>query len=125
MRGERSMKRTIAVVLLLTMNAMAGDLTGKWSGSFKVDGADHGVPQLLIFKQDGAKLTGSGGPDQSEQYPIENGKIDGERVGFEITTGEWKFTYHLNARDARMAGDLELTSVNDKRTAKVTLSKTE
>jgi hypothetical protein len=26
------MKRTIAVVLLLTMNAMAGDLTGKWSG---------------------------------------------------------------------------------------------
>ena len=94
-------------------------------GSFKVDGADHGVPQLLIFKQDGAKLTGSGGPDQNEQYPIENGKIDGERVGFEITTGEWKFTYHLNARDARMAGDLELTSVNDKRTAKVTLSKAE
>jgi hypothetical protein len=119
------MKRTIAVVLLLTMNAMAGDLTGKWSGSFKVDGADHGVPQLLIFKQAGANLTGSGGPDQNEQYPIENGKIDGERVGFEITTGEWKFTYHLSARDARMSGDLELTSVNDKRTAKITLSKTE
>ena len=35
------MKKAFAVVLLLTMNAMAGDLTGKWSGSFKVDGADH------------------------------------------------------------------------------------
>jgi len=63
-----------AVVLLLAMNAMAGDLTGKWSGSFKVDGADHDVPQLLILKQDGNKLTGSGGPDQSEQYPSRTAK---------------------------------------------------
>jgi hypothetical protein len=119
------MKRTIAVVLLLAMNAMAGDLTGKWEGSFKVDGADHSVPQLLIFKQDGTKLTGSGGPDQSEQYPIENGKVDGDRVRFQITTGEWKFSYDLKAAGTKMAGDLELTSVSDKRTAKVMLSKTE
>jgi hypothetical protein len=116
------MKRTIAVVLLLAVNAMAGDLTGKWAGSFKADGADHDVPQLFVLKQDGNKLTGSGGPNQSEQYPIENGKVDGDRVRFEITTGEWKFTYNLKARDARMAGDLELKSINDRRTAKVSLS---
>lgn len=117
------MKRTIAVVLLLAMNAMAGDFTGKWSGSFKADGADHDVPQLFLLKQDGNKLTGSGGPNQSEQYPIENGKVEGDRVRFEITTGEWKFTYDLKAMDARMAGDLELKSINDRRTAKVSLSK--
>jgi len=112
-----------AVVLLLAMNAMAGDLTGKWSGSFKVDGADHDVPQLLILKQDGNKLTGSGGPDQSEQYPIENGKVDGNRATFELTTGEWTFTYKLEAIDAKMAGDLELKSINNGRIAKVSLSK--
>jgi hypothetical protein len=123
--ASRFMRKAIAVVLLLAMNAMAGDLTGKWSGSFKVDGADHDVPQLLIFKQDGTKLTGSGGPDKSEQYPIENGKVDGDRVGFEITTGEWKFTYSLKASGARMTGSLELKSVNSSRTATVTLSKTE
>jgi hypothetical protein len=120
------MKPLFAVVLLLvTIPAMGGDLTGKWSGSFKADGADHGVPQLFIFKQDGNKLTGSGGPDQSEQYPIENGKIDGTRVRFELTTGEWRFTYDLRTDGPKLAGDLELKGINDRRTAKVSLSKTE
>ena len=118
------MKETVALVLLLAMNVMAVDLTGKWSGSFRADGADHDVPQLFILKQEGNKLTGSGGPDQSEQYPIEEGKVDGDRLRFELTTGEWKFTYSLKAIDVRMAGDLELTSINNRRTAKVSLSKT-
>jgi hypothetical protein len=123
--GKRFMKRTIAVLLLLAMNAMAGDLTGKWSGSFKADGADHDVQQLFILTQDRNELTGSGGPDESEQYPIANGKVDGDRVRFEITTGEWKFTYSLKTIDTKMTGDLELESINNRRTAKVILSKAE
>jgi hypothetical protein len=117
------MKRTVAVVLLLAMHAMAGDLTGKWSGSFRADGADRDVPQLFIWKQDGNKLTGSGGPDQSEQYPLESGKVDGDRVRFEITTGEWKFTYDLKTMGGGMAGDLELKSIDERRTARVSLSR--
>jgi hypothetical protein len=120
-----AVKRRIAVILFLAMNAMAGDLTGKWSGTFKVDGADHNVPQLFIFKQEGSKLTGSGGPDSSEQYPIEDGKVEGDQVRFELTTGEWKFTYKLRTGDTKLTGDLELKSINDGRTAKVSLSKTE
>jgi hypothetical protein len=45
------------------------------------------------------------------------------RVRFEITTGEWKFTYSLKAIDAKLAGDLELKSVDNRRTAKVNLSR--
>ncbi len=119
------MKRLLAIVLVLVATAMAGDLTGKWSGSFKADGADHVVPQLFIFKQDGNKLTGSGGPDQNEQYPIENGKIDGSRVRFELTTGEWRFTYDLRMDGPKLAGDLELKGINDRRTAKVSLTETQ
>ena len=107
------MKRTIALVLLLALTAMAGEVAGKWSGSFRADGADHDVPQLFILKQEGNKLTGSGRPDQSEQYPIENGKVDGDRVRFELTTGEC----------TKMVGALELKSPNDRRTARVSLSK--
>ena len=109
----------------MTLNAMAGDVTGKWSGSFRANGADHDVPQFFILKQDGIKLMGSGGPDKSEQYPIENGKVDADRIRFELTTGEWKFTYDLRATGTRMVGDLELKSLNDKRTAHVSLSKAE
>jgi len=58
---------------------------------------DHGVPQLFMFRQNGNTLAGSGGPNTGEQYPIENGKVEGNRLMFEITTGEWKFTYDLKA----------------------------
>ena len=120
------MNRTIAVVTLLAASAMASDLTGKWSGTFKVDGGDHTVPQLFILKQQGKTLSGSGGPNASEQYPIENGKIEGDEARFELTTGEWKFAYDLNqtAPDV-LSGTLKLQSVNDSRNAKVSLTRSQ
>ena len=119
------MNRTVTTVFLLASSAMAGDLTGKWSGTFKVDGGDHNVPQLFILKQQGKALTGSGGPNAGEQYPIENGRIDGDEVRFELTTGEWKFTYDLKqAWTRRTQGRFEtLESVNDSRNARVSLTK--
>lgn len=120
------MKKAIAIVLLLAVSTMAGDLSGKWSGAFKVDGGDHTVPQLFTFKQDGNKLKGSGGPNAGEQYPIEKGKVDGDHLRFELTTGEWKFAYDLKtATDGKLTGTLQLNGVNDRRNATVSLSKVE
>ena len=34
--------------------------------------------------QDGNKLTGSGGPNETEQHPFENGKVEGDRLTFEV-----------------------------------------
>jgi len=116
--------KALAAVLVLTVVAMAADLTGKWSGKFKVDGGDHDVPQLFILKQQGKMLTGSGGPNAGEQYPIENGRIDGNEVRFELTTGEWRFAYDLQRTEQDgLKGDLKLQSVGDSRTAKVSLAR--
>lgn len=117
------MKKLILVIVLMTSCAIAADLTGRWSGHFRVSGGDHDVPQLLILKQNGNKLTGSGGPGDSEQYPLENGVINGDQARFQITTGEWKFSYNLKLAASSMTGELELTGVNDRRTAKVTLTR--
>jgi hypothetical protein len=118
------MKKTIAILMLLASSAMAGDLTGKWSGAFKVGGGDHNVPQLFILKQQGKSLTGSGGPNAVEQYPIENGRIDANEARFELTTGEWKFTYDLKQTGQdTLEGDLKLQSVGDSRNAKVSLAR--
>ena len=118
------MKRLFAIVLLLTVSASAGDLSGEWSGTFKVDGGDHDIPQIFTLKQSGNVLTGSGGPDTQEQYPIEKGRVDGDRVKFEVTTGEWKFAYDLRQTEPdALKGNLELKSINNSRTAKVSLSK--
>jgi hypothetical protein len=105
---------------------MASDLTGKWSGTFKVDGGDHTVPQLFILKQQGRTLSGSGGPNASEQYPIENGRIDGAEARFELTTGEWKFAYDLKqTAPGALNGTLKLQSVNESRNAKVSLTRSQ
>lgn len=118
------MKKRIAILMLLAGSAMASDLTGKWSGAFKVDGGDHNVPQLFILKQQGKSLTGSGGPNAVEQYPIENGQIDGNEARFELTTGEWKFTYDLKqAGQDTLEGALKLQSVGDSRNARVSLAR--
>jgi hypothetical protein len=122
------MKRVFAMAMLITVSwvgsAAASDITGKWSGAFKASGGDHGIPQIVILKQDRNKLTGSAGPDAEEQYPLENGRIEGDRVRFEVTTGEWRFSYDLQrAGEDEMKGNLELTSVNNRRTAVVSFSR--
>ena len=119
------MKRLSMTIMLLVVAAMASDVTGTWTGTFTVSGGDHSTPQIVILKQNGNKLTGSAGPDAQEQYPLENGKIEGDRVTFELTSGEWKFSYNLrrSGQDG-LKGNLELKSVNDGRTAVVALSRT-
>jgi hypothetical protein len=116
--------KEIAVVLMLTLASMAVDVTGTWTGTFSVAGSDHKEPQLFILKQDGRKLTGSGGPDGVEQYPIANGKVDDDVVRFELTSGDWTFKYDLKRVGQELNGNLLLKSKeSDTRTARVTLTK--
>jgi hypothetical protein len=52
----------------------AADVTGTWSG----------IPFYMILKQDGAKLTGTGGPGKNEPVPVEDGRVDGDRLTFHL-----------------------------------------
>ena len=82
------------------------------------------MPQFFILKQQGHALTGSGGPNAGEQYPIENGRIDGNDVQFQLTTGEWKFSYDLKSVEPdSLRGTIKLESPDDSRTAKVLLAR--
>jgi len=116
-------KQSMALFLLCAVAAMAADLAGKWSGSFKAEGADHDIPQLVILKQHGSTLSGSAGPDASEQYQLENGRVDGNNVSFQVTTGEWKFSYNLTVEKDSLSGNLKLESTAQVRNAKVTLTR--
>jgi hypothetical protein len=115
--------KEIAAVLMLTLASMAADVTGKWTGTFSVAGSDHKEPQLFILTQDGWKLTGSGGPDAVEQYPIANGRVDDDVVRFELTNDNWAFKYDLKRVGQELNGDLLLKSKEgDTRTARVRLT---
>jgi hypothetical protein len=115
--------RTLLLALLFFHGLPVGDLSGNWNGSFRVDGGDYDVPQLLLLKEDGTRLTGTGGPDATERYPISRGQVNGDRVTFELTTGDWKFFYDLKNSGLQMSGKLVLKSANDSRSAEVTLKK--
>ncbi len=117
--------RVMAIALLLAFGMQSGSVSGKWQGTFRVDGGDHDVPQLFQLNEDGQKLTGTGGPDAAERYPIANGQLNGDRVTFDLTTGEWKFSYDLRTSGQVMNGKLTLKSANDTRVARVVLKKSE
>ena len=85
-----TLRRLLLSVMVSGLMLGAADATGKWSGTVEivVDGQSRSEPAFLILKQDGATLTGSGGPREQEQHALRNGKVEGDKVTFEIARGE-------------------------------------
>jgi len=59
----------LSAVALSTPN-----VTGKWSGTLQMDGENDAKPAYSILNQDGNKLSGSVGPNESEQDSFEGGR---------------------------------------------------
>jgi hypothetical protein len=68
--------KQLAALLLLAFIAAPSNLSGVWTGAFR--GGDSEIPQLFTLKEQGTKITGTGGPDSTEQYPVQNGSIAGD-----------------------------------------------
>src|SRR4051794_18321025 len=79
-------KRTLftAVVLsaILTLAALAADVTGKWTGSMQM--GDQAFALAYSFKVDGAKLTGTVTGPQGDPLEIKEGKITGDKLSFYV-----------------------------------------
>ena len=98
------------LVLALAMTAMAADATGDWSGSFTPEGMDTGTAYLKL-KQSGTALTGTAGPDANQQWPITNGKVDGNTLTGVTTSPEgvaYKFTLTLDGD--RITGNIDVSA---------------
>ena len=77
----------ISILLCVLFSAAALcaiNVTGKWSGTLQMEGETDSKPAYLILKQEGNKLAGSAGPSESEQHSFEGGKVEGNRLTFEI-----------------------------------------
>ena len=105
------MKRLIgiAAVVLLLANVLlaAEDLTGKWSGSFNMtlDGQTREDAVYMVLKQNGAELTGTAGPNVNQQWPILKGKIEGDKVTFEVQTDEPLIKFDLTLAEGHLKGN--------------------
>ena len=93
---EGLVKRVFVFVILAVAAAamaMAADVTGKWTGTLAPEGDDSHTA-FLVLTQNGTAITGTGGPDESQQFPIQTGKIDGNKIVLEISPHEGAL-YHM------------------------------
>jgi hypothetical protein len=85
------MKTLICLLLLSALTLTAADLTGKWSGKFDItnsNGETKPDEAYMNLKLDGAKVTGTAGPNLDQQWAIRNGKLEAGRLTFEVLIEE-------------------------------------
>jgi hypothetical protein len=103
--------------------ADARNLSGWWTGSFRAVVGDADLLQWFVFKQDSAKLTGTGGPDSKKQYPIIHGLVAADSVKFELNNRKKTFLYDLRIEDKELRGTVSIYGLNQTRVTKVWLER--
>ena len=96
---------------LFTVAAHAADISGTWSGMFKIalpDGSTGKHGAYLVLKQSGEKITGTAGQMANVQHPITSGKIEGDHVVLSVAVpDQGDFTYDLNLEGDHLKGNVE------------------
>ena len=87
----RPFLRVSLASLLACVTALAAtDVSGRWASA----------PVYLILKQEGNKLSGTGGPTEKEQMvTFDDGTVEGDRVTFHV--GTFQFNLQLNGDEMR------------------------
>ena len=82
---------TGTLAILLSVVAVAADISGKWKAEFNTPDGTQRV-NTFSFKVDGGKLTGTvaGGQDETQ---IQNAKINGDEISFTAERPFGTFTY--------------------------------
>jgi hypothetical protein len=103
------MKRTLAGLLAAAMTLVAGDVTGTWSGSVKTqreDGTTNEDTAHFVLKQEGAAVSGTVGPNASDQRPISSGKLEGDNLTFEVIVEQSVFKAAFRLSGDTLSGEV-------------------
>ena len=117
---EGTMKTFLCCILLAAFAGLAMadvNATGKWSGSFKMD--DNDSTAVLMLKQSGADITGTAGPNEDEQFPIQKGKIEGNKISLEVDHDGHTIKFELLLAEDRITGDAHMSADGETKNAKL------
>lgn len=123
------MKRILSLAFALFAASailLAADATGTWSGTLTVKddgGSPQERPAHLVLKQDGDKLTGTAGPDASQQMPIEKGKVEDGKLTFEVAAGESIMKFALVLNGDELNGEIQRERDGEHQTAKLAVKR--
>ncbi len=110
-------------LLLSITTAGASNVTGKWSGTMQLEGQTRFEPVYMVLKQEGNKLAGSGGPNENEQNPFEGGKVEGNKLMFDIPLGESSMHFEMEAQEDQITGEMRRQREGKVETAKISLKR--
>jgi hypothetical protein len=116
------MRKTLLAFLLFALSAAAMDLTGRWWGEAVTNGEAH--PVYISLLQQGTTLTGTGGPSPTDQDVVQHGKIEGNKVAFDVVPGgRSPLHFELTNDGDRLNGTVQVTRNGQIVTGKVSLRK--
>ncbi|HEV2326027.1 MAG TPA: hypothetical protein VGS10_18965 [Terracidiphilus sp.] len=99
----------VAMALTVT-TARAADVTGNWTAEMTTP--DGNSFQLAFkFKQDGEKLTGTVQGPQGDAIDITNGKVDGNKISFDVSVNGSTISHDGTVNDA--GDEIEMTTKSD------------
>ncbi len=110
------MKRVPFLLLLAVLSLSAADFSGKWAGELRATKSEAQRPNpdthYLVLEQQGTTVTGTAGAQREAQFDIQNVKLNGSRLTFEITLEGPGITV---AYDLQLSGDTITGSIVSKR----------
>lgn len=105
----KKVMRAIGLTLLLAsaLLAAADGVTGKWAGNFVItlDGETKDDVAYMVLKQDGTELTGTAGPNAEQQWPIQTGKVEGNKLTFAVQSDGPLVKFDLTLVDGHLKGE--------------------
>lgn len=116
----------VCILFCAAITLSAADISGKWSGSFVMTNAQGETNEgtaFVIFKQNGAEITGSAGGDENQQFPITKGKIEGNRITFEVQSDGPLYKVDVMLTGDHIKGDVIVVQEGQSTKAKVDLTK--
>jgi hypothetical protein len=113
------------LLFFLFAQALAADVSGRWTGTIAVkdvaSGAIITTPVEIEFNQQASTISGKIGRSRdNDAVPIQNARIEGNRIYFEAssdeTTGPCKFTLTIagDSMEGDMIGAIESEDITGK-----------
>jgi len=78
------------LVAVIALGLQAADLGGTWKGSMETEG---GSVEMTIVLKSASAVAGTVKSDQFTEAPIENARIDGHKIAFEINISYGKLVF--------------------------------
>ena len=94
--------------LLLAVPALAADVDGKWTGS--IDTPNGAVQVGFTFKADGSTLTGTTTSPDGAEIAIKKGKIDGDKISFDVDLDFGGMAFTLSYTGVVSADQIKMTA---------------